>query len=109
MVGKIAVGLVLGALILYGLVEAYPLIVGPSLDLTSPINGQVSPKGLISIQGQVARVSSLTLNDVPLLPDEQGHFSTTLAFPAGTSILTLTAKDRFGRKVIITRSIYVPE
>lgn len=109
MVSKIAAGLVLGALAIYGGIEAYPLIAGPSLSLASPLEGQVVQNGVVSIAGQATRATSLTLNGAPLLPDEKGAFSTTLAFAAGTSILTLTAVDRFGRDVTITRNMYVPE
>jgi hypothetical protein len=108
MLGKITVGVVLAALAVYGLIEALPLILGPSLVVDSPISGQTVPLGILTVTGEVKRVTALTLDGAPLLPDEKGAFSSTLAFPAGTSILTFTASDRFGRKITTTRTIYVP-
>lgn len=98
--------LVLG--VAYGLVEAWPLIAGPSLDLATPVNGQVVPGGILEVEGKAARVASLSLDGTPLVYDQTGTFSSTLTFPRGGSILTLEATDRFGRKVSVTRSIFVP-
>lgn len=109
MTGKIATGLILAALLVYGLIEGYPLLAGPSVTLESPKNGESFTAGVALISGKVKRATSLTLNGTSLLPDEKGSFLSTLAFPKGTSILTLVAKDRFGRTSVITRSIYVPD
>lgn len=99
---------ILALMLAYGVFEARPLLLGPSLELQSPVNGQTVPDGLLAISGTATRTVSLTLDGAPLLPDQQGRFAATLAFPSGTSILTLSARDRFGRTVTITRSIFVP-
>jgi hypothetical protein len=108
MSGKIIVGLVLVALLVYGAVEAAPLILGPLVTLDSPQDHETVPGGIVTISGHAKRATTLTLDGVPVLGDEKGGFSSTLAFPTGTSILTLTAKDRFGRTISIIRTIYVP-
>ena len=108
MFGKLAVAIVIGVLALYGLFEAYPLLRGPTITLATPLDGETIPNGVVTIQGTVARTTALTLNGAPLLPDEKGAFSSTLAYPKGTSILTLAARDRFGRVITTTRTIYIP-
>ena len=108
MLTKVLVGALFTALIGYGLFEAWPLISGPSLALQSPTEGASFEDGVVRVSGNVGRTSALTLNGTPVLPDEQGAFSTTLAFPSGTSILEIKATDRFGRKIIETRTIFVP-
>lgn len=95
-------------LIGYGLREAWPLLTGPSLSIVSPTNDAPYPDGIVSIQGSAARAATLSLNGIPLLHDHDGSFSSTLTFPRGGSILTFVAADRFGRKVVTTRSIFVP-
>jgi hypothetical protein len=92
----------------YGCLEAWPLVVGPSLSITSPLDNAAFPGGIVAIAGRAARVSLLTLNGAPLLHDQNGNFSSTLTFPRGGSILTFVATDRFGRTVTATRSIFVP-
>jgi len=102
------IAVVLFILIGYGLVEAWPLLAGPSLTITSPADNASFPGGIVSIQGKAPRTAVLALNGSPVLHDQDGNFSSTLTFPRGGSILTFVATDRFGRKVTATRSIFVP-
>lgn len=98
----------LSLLAAYGLLEAWPLLAGPSLTVDSPRDGAPFPSGIVTIEGKAARIARLTLNGTPLLHDESGAFSSTLTFPHGGSILTFVATDRFGRRITTTRSIFVP-
>ena len=99
---------VLIVLIGYGLIKAWPLLAGPSLSIISPVNNVSYPGGIVVVQGNARRATTLTLNGAPLLHDQRGDFSSTLTFPRGGSILTFVATDRFGRTVTVVRSIFVP-
>ena len=103
-----AIGLVLILLLGYGFMEARPLISGPSLSVTSPVDGTTSPDGFVTVAGTVERVSSLTLDGAPLLIDEHGAFSRVIVLPRGGAILSLTATDRFGRTITKQESVYAP-
>lgn len=93
----------------YGIIEAWPLMSGPHLNILSPVNNDtLSADGITTVTGTASRVSLLSLNGAPLLHDEKGSFSSTLTFPRGGSILTFVATDRFGRRITETRSIFVP-
>lgn len=105
---KYLIAAVLILLVSYGLVEAWPLVVGPSLSIISPINNAPYPNGIVRIEGRAARAAALSLNGAPLLHDQEGNFSSMLTFPRGGSILTFVATDRFGRTAMATRSIFVP-
>jgi hypothetical protein len=98
----------LALFLVYGFVEAFPLIIGPSLSVHSPLDSASIADGVVEIRGTTARIASLTLNDAPLLRDKEGAFSSTLTFPQGSSILTFIAADRFGRTTVATRTIFVP-
>jgi len=99
---------ILALLAVYGLIEAWPLIKGPTLSITSPSNNESFETGIISVSGTVGRATLFTLNGAPLPYDQKGDFSSTLTFPHGASILTFVAADRFGRTITATRSIFVP-
>ncbi len=101
------IGVVLLILIGYGGMEAWPLLAGPTLFIASPTNNASFPGGIVSVRGRAARAALLTLDGMSLLHDQNGDFSSTLTFPRGGSILTFAAIDRFGRKVIVTRTIFV--
>ena len=92
----------------YGLIEARSYIIGPSLILESPQENASLPQGACTVRGRALRLDTLTLNGAPLLRDTGGAFSTTLTLPPGASFITLTGSDRFGRKVSLTRSVFVP-
>ena len=105
---KLLLSLVLVAFAAYGLVEAWPILSGPSLSVTAPLDGASVQGGIVSVRGSVAHVALLTLDGAPVLRDEEGRFSSTLTLPRGTSILTFMAADRFGRHVTATRTVFIP-
>jgi len=92
----------------YGLVEAQPIIAGPSLSILSPKDNAPYPTGMLSVSGSALRAATLTLNDAPLPHHEDGSFAVALTLPRGGSILTFEAADRFGRRVTATRNVFVP-
>ncbi len=102
------IGAILLVLVGYGLIEAWPLIAGPTLSIMSPLQGASFPGGIVTVSGKTARIATLSLNGMLVLHDQKGDFSSTLTFPRGGSILTFVAADRFGRTVTATRSIFVP-
>lgn len=105
MLTRVFIGIVLLALAGYGTLEALPLLLGPTLTIVTPTDYAVSDTSVVNISGTATRAVHLTLNGAPLLADQDGAFSKTLAFPRGDTILTFVAKDRFGRTITTTRTI----
>ena len=99
---------VLILILVYGFIEAWPLIAGPMLSVASPVNNSSFPGGTVVIRGKAARAAQLTLNGSNILHEEDGTFLATRTFPKGGSILTLVAVDRFGRTVTDTRTVFIP-
>lgn len=102
------IGIALILLVGYAVVEAWPLLSGPSITLSSPQHAESYPGGLVTVSGTAHRVSDLSLNGAPLLIDETGAFSRLIILPKGGAILTLVATDRFGRSITKQASVYVP-
>ncbi len=86
-------------LMAYGTYEAYDLIAGPSLTITSPKNGALVTDSLVTIEGQTRNVSWISFLGRPITINEHGMFTEKLLLPPGYSILTLEAKDRLGRRI----------
>jgi len=99
---------VLFVLVGYGLIEAWPLLEGPSLSIAFPMDNASFPGGIVTVRGKAERSTQLTLDGALTLHEEDGSFSSTLTLPRGGSLLTLVATDRFGRRVTATRTIFVP-
>ena len=104
---RIAIAAVLLAVLAYGFFEAQPLILGPAITLSSPVQGFDSTDGTVLVSGTAYRASALTLDGAPLLMDQQGRFSEILTLPSGGAILQLTATDRFGRTRKEVRNVVV--
>lgn len=92
----------------YGVFKGFPLIAGPEITLSSPLEGQTFEDGFVNVTGVSKHTENLSLNGAPLLIDASGHFSTTLVLPHGGAILSLTATDRFGKSESVRRIIFVP-
>jgi hypothetical protein len=74
-------------------------ISGPEIIVLEPINGSVSHNQIITVKGQGLRIKDISLNNRPLLIDEEGHFKEDLLLFPGYNIALLTAIDRFGRTI----------
>lgn len=89
----------------YGLFEARKLLMGPQITIESPQNGSSTSTAGVVISGTAENISFLTINDKPSFTDKTGHFAVTISPPAGYTIFTVKAVDRFGRRV--SRSVSV--
>ena len=70
---------------------------GPRITVATPENGATVMSPLASVTGIAENSIALTLNGRTLLADEEGAFRTEVLLARGYNILTLSAKDRFGR------------
>jgi hypothetical protein len=82
----------------YGIYEAWNYATGPKIIITSPTNGLAVAESLITIVGQAKNTKIITLNDRPIVIDEQGNFNEKVLLSYGYNVLVLKAEDRFGKK-----------
>jgi hypothetical protein len=93
----------------YAGIKSINLVQGPELTVTSPKNGEVVHDPLLTIEGEAQNVTFLTLNDRQIFVDDQGRLADQLLLYEGYNIITVKAKDRFGReKTIPLEVIYKP-
>ena len=92
-------------IIIYGLFKALPLIRGPYIVLSEL---STNDTGLTVISGTAVHTETLVMNGGTLLIDGKGRFETGLMLPRGGAILSLTAKDRFGRSRTLERDVITP-
>ncbi len=89
-----------GVLILgYGLFEGRKLILGPQITILSPLNGSATSSRDVLISGKAYNIAFLSIDNSPAYVDTAGYFSEVISPPPGYSVLTVAAKDRFGRTV----------
>lgn len=85
-------------LIAYASYEARALILGPRITIIYPRDGEAVQNPLVVMEGEAKNVAWISLNDRQIFTDEDGHWSEKLIVSSGLSIMTVSARDRFGRK-----------
>ena len=86
-------------IILYALSRSLNYIHGPQIEIFQPINGSAIASSTVTIIGRADRVNSLSLNGKTVFIDESGNFQETILVLPGVNMITLSAKDQFGRSV----------
>lgn len=100
--------LVGGALVWYALFQARLLIGGPSLTLHADTE-VLHYARVVAIVGTARNVTAITLNDRSIFTDEEGNFHEQVVLENGYTILTLRARDRYGREKILEQPlVYAP-
>ena len=84
--------------ICYSLFQARFLILGPRIEVTTPRDGATSLDELVIIDGYAKNAAWITLNGRQIFTDEKGFWSEKLLVNEGLSIMTIQARDRFGRE-----------
>lgn len=83
---------------LYSLFEARFLILGPHIDIQTPLHGETLGSPVVTASGNASNIAFLSLNDRQIYTNGDGSWSEKLIAPKGVSIITVRARDRFGRE-----------
>ena len=90
--------LVVLVVISYGLFEARKLLEGPEITIDSPADGSATSTSAVTVVGTAQNIAFLTINDAPSYTNEEGVFVYRFSPPAGYTVVTVAAVDRFGRR-----------
>ena len=82
----------------YGLFEARKLLEGPEITIDSPADGSATSTSAVTVVGTAQNIAFLTINDAPSYTNEEGVFVYRFSPPAGYTVVTVAAVDRFGRR-----------
>lgn len=88
----------------YILFQARFLVIGPQIVLTQALPA-VANERTVTLVGQTANITNLTLNGRTIYTDENGHFKESLVLENGYTIMMLRAHDRFGRERSVERTV----
>ena len=82
----------------YVLFQTRNIVRGPIIDVYTPRNGASVSESLITIAGTAKNISFISLNGQQIFVAETGSFSQKLLLSYGYNIMTLYARDKFGRE-----------
>ncbi|MBI2476309.1 MAG: hypothetical protein HYV67_03635 [Candidatus Taylorbacteria bacterium] len=99
LLGLALVGLVAAGIGIYAYGQSREYIRGPRIVVNQPEDGSVFSAAPIVVAGGTQNVAYITLDGAPIFVDSKGNFREKLLLLPGYNILTIEARDRFGRKV----------
>ena len=95
---NIVFAILLVAILGYTYFQMQNIVTGPVITITEPKNGAVLTSSHIEVIGTTKNISNINLNDRQIFIDESGAFKEKLLLSPGYNIITLRAKDKFGRE-----------
>ncbi|MEK7531917.1 MAG: hypothetical protein AAB545_03265 [Patescibacteria group bacterium] len=84
-------------LLFFGYLKTKNVFEGPSITIQSPRNGEATTSPLVTIKGVAKNIAHLSLNDRQIYLDQNGVLEEKLLLAEGYNILTLKARDKFGK------------
>lgn len=90
---------------IYTFIKAENFLLGPTIIIETPENGQVFSASNVAIQGWAKNISLLYLNGRQIFTDKDGSFKESLLLARGYDIIELRAKDKFGRETKVQREV----
>ena len=86
----------------YAYLQSREFRAGPMVTITSPDNGSTFTDPAITVSGTAENVAYLSLNDSPIFVNTKGTFTEKLLLLPGYNILSVKARDQFGKTVLKT-------
>lgn len=81
----------------YAYFAFHDFINGPKITVFQPISGSSITTSSVELVGKAVRIQDITLNDRPILIDEEGNFTEILILAPGYNAFLLSAHDKFNR------------
>ena len=100
--GVLIIGLC-GLILAYAAFQARHIIDGPLITLTDEPS-HLQSSSTISLEGTAENITELSLNGRTIYTDDRGYFEETIVLQRGYTIVTLHARDRYGREHSVTRT-----
>lgn len=101
----VSVGILLVGFFGY-LIFSYVQFAGtPVLTVNSPANNSVVSETSVEVIGRTDPSATLVINNEPVDTNENGSFDIKVPLQSGLNTLTITASNKFGKKITVTRNL----
>jgi hypothetical protein len=94
------------SLVSYGIFNARNLIIGPTVEIFSPIKDMETMQNVLTIKGVAKNIAFISLGGRPIFVDREGLFEEKLLLSPGSNIIEIKAVDRFKKEILKTIKIY---
>lgn len=93
-------------LVAYGFFNARNLLIGPVVEIWSPISNSETWDNMIVVKGRAQNITSLRLNEKPIFVDTDGIFQEKMLLSPGLNTIEVKAEDRFKKEITKTITMY---
>ena len=100
--GILALGMLLGGYVLW---QAHLVRTPPTLDISSPQDGERLSGPLVTVRGHTMAEAYVTINGRDAAVGTDGNFALTLDVRRGTTVMTIVARRRRGSETQVSRSV----
>ncbi len=87
--------------------EYYKFIKPPEITIVSPKENEIVLKQNVKVEGKTTTDVSLTINNQPIILDQEGNFVTEILITKETTSLIFKATSRSGKQTVLERKIIV--
>ena len=94
----IIIGIVLIAVLFYGISQYASLFFGPKLSVNSPVDHQEITQNVVNVSGITDPYATLSINGEDTYVDISGAFKKSLYEDSGVQKITVVAKNKFGKE-----------
>lgn len=98
-------GILIITAILYGGWRAYPLLVGPHININTPQDGDTVASTTFQISGRVSRVKNIEIQGRPIPIDKEGNFNEVLVAQYPYTIIVINAIDFYDKTITKTLKV----
>lgn len=95
------------ALFCYLIFQYIKFVSPPKLTIQEPSESQVVTQEDVTVKGSTDLEATITVNNQPVIVDENGNFETEIEVAENTKEVRITARSRAGKETIIKRNIDV--
>lgn len=81
----------------------------PKLIVNFPFDGQTLMNPSVTVQGDVEKETTLTINNQNITVNDKGQFETKIDLASGLNTLTLTATKKHGKTTTVVRHVVVKQ
>jgi len=89
----------------YVFMQVRAISIPPPLEITAPADGAELDGPRLMVTGRTLPNATVNINELPVVVQPDGTFSLELDVPRGTTLVTVSAKKRYGREVTATRRV----
>lgn len=92
-----SLGIFLIIVFIYGIYRMYPLFIGASITVYSPMDGEVVASTTFQVSGKVERAREIKIQGKPITINTENIFTETLISHYPYTLIVIEATDKYGK------------